>query len=265
MEISSSSRFHLSVFSFNASVRKRHSDRAKDFYSSREENNFGWHPNTRLRNEPQQFHTTRFGKGTIMSLKNLGKLVLGLAVMAAFTSIAGQTAHAQVRINDKVARNNGAPFFANSRTSRNIQHARDYSRSIQQYTTRIPTIDPVVTQAESQTLGDQIQCIQRDMGIIREANASNPQVLEQVKGIDTKLAQVSNTQKMLHEECCKDAPDGKACGDMAGKLTHTLDQVSKDHAKLLKTMGHEDAAHDQSAMTHEHAATEGKTPAKSGK
>jgi len=103
------------------------------------------------------------------------------------------------------------------------------------------------------------------MGIIREANASNPQVLEQVKGIDTKLAQVSNTQKMLHEECCKDAPDGKACGDMAGKLTHTLDQVSKDHAKLLKTMGHEDAAHDQSAMTHEHAATEGKTPAKSGK
>ena len=154
MEISSSSRFHLSVFSFNASVRKRHSDRAKDFYSSREENNFGWHPNTRLRNEPQQFHTTRFGKGTIMSLKNLGKLVLGLAVMAAFTSIAGQTAHAQVRINDKVARNNGAPFFANSRTSRHIQHARDYSRSIQQYTTRIPTIAPVVPQAESPTLGD---------------------------------------------------------------------------------------------------------------
>lgn len=200
-----------------------------------------------------------------MSMKNFGKLLLGLMVIAALASVAGQTACAQVRINDKVARNNGAPFFANSRASRNIQHARDYSHSIQQYTTRIPTIDPVVTQAESQILGHQIQCIQRDMGIIREANASNPQVLEQVKGIDTKLAQVSNTQKMLHEECCKDSPDGKVCCDTAAKITKTLDQVSIDHAKLLKTMGHEDAAYDHAAMTHEDAATEGKTPAKSGK
>ena len=194
-----------------------------------------------------------------MLTKHTGKLALGLVVIAISTSL---TASAQSRLNDKVARNNGASFFANGRASRDIQHSRDYSRSIQQYTTQVPTINPVVTQAESQMLGHQIQGIQRDMVIIREENKSNPQVVEQVKGIETKLAQAASTQKMLHEECCKDSPDGKVCGEMAGKVTSTLDQISKDHAKLLKTMGHEDAAHDHAAKTHEHDASEAKTPTK---
>ena len=199
-----------------------------------------------------------------MSIKHVGKLGLGFALVAAFTAMAPQPASAQSRINDKVSRNNGASFFANGRASRNIQHARDYSRSIQQYTTQIPKINPVVTQAESQMLGQQIQGIQREMVVIREQNVSDPQVVEQVKGIETKLAQAATTQKMLHEECCKDSPDGKTCGDMAAKITTTLNQVGKDHAKLMQTMGQEDAAHDHAAMTLDQAVTDGKTPAKSG-
>ena len=195
-----------------------------------------------------------------MVTKHVGKLAFGLAIMAAFISLSGQTAPAQSRVNtDKVSRNNGAGFWENSRASRNIQHARDYSRSIQQYATQVPTINPVVTKAESQMLGQQIQGIQREMAVIREQNVSNPQVTEQVKVIENKLAQAVNTQKMLHEECCKDSPDGKVCGDMAAKITSTLDQVSKDHDKLLKTMGHQDAAYSL-----EHNATEGHPPVKLG-
>ncbi len=200
-----------------------------------------------------------------MLMKHTGTLALGLVVIAISTSLTARPASAQSRLNDKVSRNNGASFFANGRASRDIQHSRDYSRSIQQYTTQVPTINPAVTQAESQMLGHQIQGIQRDMVIIREENKSNPQVVEQVKGIETKLAQAASTQKMLHEECCKDSPDGKVCGEMAGKVTSTLDQISKDHAKLLKTMGHEDAAHDHAAMTHENNASEAKTPTQSSK
>lgn len=178
-----------------------------------------------------------------MSTRSLAKIVIAVALMATVTSIAGQTAFAQSRINDKVSRNNGAGFWANNRTSRNIQHARDYSHSIQRYTTQVPTITPAITQSESEMLGHQIHGIQRDMVIIREENASTPQVVEQVKGIETKLAQAATTQKLLHEECCKDAPGGKICGEMAAKISGTLGQVSKEHAKLLKTLGQEDAAH----------------------
>jgi len=188
------------------------------------------------------------------------KSVLSLAVVLAVTTIGASVASAQLRINDKVARNNGASFFANNRASRNIQHARDYSRSIQQYTTQIQTIDPTVTQSESQMLGHKIQGIQREMVVIREANASNPQVVEQVKGIETKLTQCANIQEMLHKECCKDSPDGKVCSDMAGKLTSTLDQIGKDHAKLLKTMGHEDAAYSHDIESKSDESAPPKTP-----
>ena len=172
-----------------------------------------------------------------MTTKPFGMIALALAAMFALGSFSVQSASAQSRINDKVSRNNGKGFWANQRTSRNIQHARDYSRSIGSYTTQAPAINPAITQSESQMLGMQIQGIQRDMGIVRETYVDQPQVLEQVKVIDNKLAKASETQKMLHMECCKDTPDGKVCGDMATKLTTALDEISKDHTKLMKMTG----------------------------
>ncbi len=172
-----------------------------------------------------------------MTTKPFGMIALALAAMFALGSFSVQSASAQSRINDKVSRNNGKGFWANQRTSRNIQHARDYSRSIGSYTTQAPAINPAITQSESQMLGMQIQGIQRDMGIVRETYVDQPQVLEQVKVIDNKLAKASETQKMLHMECCKDTPDGKVCGDMATKLTTALDEISKYHTKLMKMTG----------------------------
>lgn len=199
-----------------------------------------------------------------MSTKHVGKLVLGLAVMFAASSLVPQPALAQSKIRSPAERrqNPGGGFWANQRASRNIQHARNYSQSIQRYATQAPVIRPQVTQAESQLLGNQIQSIQREMVVIRDQNVSTPKVVEQVKAIETKLSKAADTQEMLHAECCKDSPDGKVCGDMAAKITATLDQVAKDHAKLMKAMGHEDAAHD--TMRHDHSTTEGETPAKSG-
>jgi hypothetical protein len=174
-----------------------------------------------------------------MLAQQFKKFVWSLAAIVSLTTLSSQVVSAQSRINDKVSRSNGAPFFANQRTTRNIQHARDYSRSIGQYTTQAPTINPVITQSESQMLGMQIQGIQRDMGIVRESHVNDPQVVAQVKVIDEKLVKAAETQKMLHAECCKDSPDGKVCGDMATKLTSTLDEVGKDHDKLMKMTGDE--------------------------
>jgi len=172
-----------------------------------------------------------------MLVQKFKKFVWGLAAIFALTALSSQVVSAQSSINDSVSRKNGAPFFANQRTSRNIQHARDYSRSIGSYTTQAPKINPVITQSESQMLGMQIQGIHRDMGIVRESHVDNAKVVAQVKVIDENLVKATETQTMLHAECCKDTPDGKVCGDMATKLTSTLDAIAKDHAKLMKLTG----------------------------
>ncbi|MGV3484858.1 MAG: hypothetical protein ACO1RT_10615 [Planctomycetaceae bacterium] len=190
----------------------------------------------------------------VMLSKNL---VLGLAVALTATTLGASVASAQSKIRSVEERRQGKGFWENNRASRNIQHARDYSRGIQRYTTQAPRIDPVITKAESEMLSHHVQGLQREMAAVRESNVSNPQVAQQVKSIETKVAQVASTQKMLHEECCKDSPDGKVCADMAAKITSTLDQIAKDHAKLLKTMGQEDAAVD-----HDHAKAAVQTPAK---
>lgn len=172
-----------------------------------------------------------------MSTKPFGITALALAAMFAFGSLDAQPASAQSRINDKASRNNGKGFWENQRTSRSIQHARDYSRSLGNYTTQDAVINPAITHAESQILGMQVQGIQRDADIVRQAYVDNPQVVEQVKVIHNKLTKASETQEILHAECWKDMPDGKVCGDMATKLTTALEEVSKDHAKLMKMTG----------------------------
>lgn len=187
-----------------------------------------------------------------MNIESLGKFVMAVAVVVGMTLSYPQASHAQSRINDKVSRNNGASFFANQRTSRNIQHARDYSRGIQGYTAQAQVIQPTVTQAESQMLGQQLQAIQRDMVIVREEHSSNPKVLEQVKKIETQLGQATTVQKSLHEECCKTSPDGKSCAEMCSKIHASLDEMKKEHDKLLKELGHEEAAHSHHAEGHDH-------------
>ncbi len=189
-----------------------------------------------------------------MSLTRYATSSLIAALVAIVAIGTMQPAHAQSRINDKVSRNNGASFFANERTSRNIQHARDYSRGIQRYATQVPMIQHQITQAESQILGQQLQGIQRDMVIVREEHASNPKVVEQVKKIETKLTECTAMHKSLHEECCKATPDGKVCSSMATKLEASLEQIKKEHDMLLKELGHEDAAHGKHAANHDHGS-----------
>jgi len=178
--------------------------------------------------------------------------VIGLAVVCWMVSYLPSS---NAQVGDKVSRNNGAPFFANQRASRNIQHARDYSRGIENYATQAQVIQPTVIQAESQMLGQQLQAIQRDMVIVRQENTSNPKVVEQVKKIETQLGQSTLVQKSLHEECCKSSPDGKLCAEMCGKLNASLDEIKKEHETLLKVLGHEQAAHDHQANHDHHDAT----------
>lgn len=193
-----------------------------------------------------------------MFFTHFAKSLLSFSLLAAI-AFSGNQAAAQSGVNDKVSRNNGASFFANQRTSRNLQHARDYSRGIQRYTTQSSIVQSDVTKAESEMLGQQLQSIKRDLGIVRGEHATNPKVVEQVKKIETQLSQANAIQKSLHDECCKSSPDAKMCAEMCNKIQFSLDAMKKEHDKLLKELGHEDAIH-QPEGSHEHHEHDASAP-----
>jgi hypothetical protein len=189
----------------------------------------------------------------MMSIQSLGKYVLSLGFLAGMVLAMTGVSQAQSRVNtDKVARNNGASFWANERTSRNIQHARDYSRGIQRYSTQSPMVYSQVLQPETQMLGQQLQSIQRDMVIVKKECESMPKAVEQVKKVETQVAKAVAAQATLHEECCKTSPDGKTCENMSTKLTAALNELKAEHDKLLKELGHEEASHEHQSAPHEH-------------
>ena len=107
-------------------------------------------------------------------------------------------------------------------------------------------------------LGQQLQAIQRDLVIVREEHKGNPKVVEHVKKIETQLGQATTVQKSLHDECCKTSPDGKMCAQMCSKAHASLDEMKEEHDKLLKELGHEEAAFGHDSAGHEHGKVEAK-------
>ncbi len=139
-------------------------------------------------------------------------MVLGLAGLFAFSTV--QATFAQSRINDKVSRNNGASFFANERTSRNLQHARSYTRGIQRYSTQAPVIQPQISQAESQMLGQQLQSIQRDLVIVTRMSMPATKVVEQVKKMERNLVKPHRFRRVCMRNAARHRLTGNLCGNV---------------------------------------------------
>ncbi len=181
----------------------------------------------------------------IMFSGNRKTLALSMVAALTFVPFSAQTLFAQQNPRSVAERRlrPGQGYWANQRTSRGVQHARDYSRGIREYTNQTNIVSPRITKPESEMLGLQIQGMQRDMAVVREENTDNGPVVEHVKRIESKLTEAAASQKMLHEECCKDLPDAMVCKDLTLKIEATLDQIAKDHNNLLQMMGQEDAAY----------------------
>lgn len=177
-------------------------------------------------------------KGRIMSTLIRGHVVLGLVAVLSYTMLT-QDVIAQKNGRSVTERRQrpGKGFWANQRVSRNIRHARDYSRSIGRYATQAGDADPVVTKAESEILGIQLKGVVRDLGIVKDSNARDPDVVKQIQKLQAKVKKLSETQKVLHLECCKESPDGAVCDRMSSKITEMLDEIEKDHVNLMKATG----------------------------
>ncbi len=92
-------------------------------------------------------------------------------------------------------------FFETQRSSRGINHSRDYARDIYRYSTGVPVVSPQVIKSESQWLGQNIAGAQQQVVVLKEQFKDSPSKTASVKTIDQHLAKAAELQKDLHKEC----------------------------------------------------------------
>ena len=164
--------------------------------------------------------------------------VVALALCLAGVFAISDSAQAR-NVNDKASRNNGASFFGNQRTSRNINHARDYSNQMYQYSRSVPTVSPQVMKSESQMLGQNIVYAQKQLAAVQEEVKTVPANAESAKLISQHLAKAAELHKELDMECCKATVDGKVCAKCCSDIVKELDKAAAEQNALTRQMDHE--------------------------
>jgi hypothetical protein len=138
-------------------------------------------------------------------------------------------------------------FFETQRSSRGINHARDYARDIYQYSTGVPVVSPQIIKSESQWLGQNIVGAQQQVVVLKEQFKDSPTKSASVKTIDQHLAKAAELQKDLHKECCKDTVDGMVCAMCSSNIVKELDKAAVEHEALVREV--EIEAHHEGAKT----------------
>lgn len=145
-------------------------------------------------------------------------------------------------------------FFETQRSSRGINHARDYARDIYQYSSPRPVYQysqgvPInqystapavvlapVMKSESQWLGQTIAGAQQHVAALQEKCKNSPSKLESVKTISQHLTKAAELQKDLHVECCKETVDRMVCAMCASKIVKELDKAAGEHESLVREL-----------------------------
>ena len=164
-------------------------------------------------------------------LKRISGPTLAMVTLLAFSGFASaQNVRSSV---DRHTHPEGG-FFETQRSSRGINHARDYARDIFQYSTGVPVVTPQVMKSESQWLGQTIAGAQQHVAVLQEQFKSSPSKLESVKTINQHLTKAAELQKDLHTECCKQSVDGMVCGKCCSNIVKELDKAAVEHEALVR-------------------------------
>ena len=186
-------------------------------------------------------------KSAKAQLKRISGPTLALATLLAFSSFAtAQNVRSSV---DRHTHPEGG-FFETQRSSRGINHARDYARDIYQYSSGVPVVTPQVIKSESQWLGQNIVGAQQHVAVLQEQFKSSPSKLESVKTINQHLTKAAELQKDLHTECCKQTVDGMVCAKCCSKIIKELDKAAAEHESLVREVeidSHHEDTHPQTA------------------
>jgi len=130
----------------------------------------------------------------------------------------------------------GKGFWSNQRASRNLRHARDYSRGFYLYSRDAGTIQPEVARSESTELGRNIDAAKKELAAVREEYAGDKEVLASLEVIEDHLAKAAAQHKTLHAECQQDTVDGTVGMECCNVITKELEKALAEHAALIRKL-----------------------------
>ena len=132
----------------------------------------------------------------------------------------------------------GKPHYGSStfRASRNMSHARDYSRDLYYYTRDAQTIDPELVKSESTELGRNIDATKKELAKLRKEYAGEKEVLASLKVIEDHLANAAAQHKTLHAQCQMDTYDETAGMKCCSDITNELEKAIAEHAALMRKL-----------------------------
>lgn len=185
--------------------------------------------------------------------------ILVAFLMAAMTLAVPADSFAQLKTRSVAERRQrpGKGFWANQRTSRNIRHARDYSSGLYMYSRRARAVDPAVAKSESENLGRNIECAKKELTVVQQIAkmSDDKETLKTIDTINKHLANAAETHKALHEECCRESPDGTVASDCCSDITKELEKAMAEHDALMRKLSGKAAEH-SAGKEPEKAATE---------
>ena len=170
--------------------------------------------------------------------RKVRKVLLSLCVaLAAMVVVSGPTAALAQRDAGAKARGEfGKGFWSNQRASRNMRHARDYSRGFYRYSREARTIQPEVAKTESAELGRNIDAAKKELATVREEYAGDKEVLASLKVIEDHLTKAAAQHKTLHAACQQDTVDGTVGMECCNVITKELEKAMAEHAALMRKL-----------------------------
>ena len=130
----------------------------------------------------------------------------------------------------------GTGFWSNQRASRNIQHARDYSRSFYQYSRDAHPVQPSVAKSEATELGRNIEAAKKELATVGKEYATDKEVLARLAVIEEHLAKSAAEHKTLHACCQKDAVDEAVSMECCNNITKELEKALAEHDALMRSL-----------------------------
>lgn len=163
-----------------------------------------------------------------------GFLAAGLA-MATLLGLAPE-AMAQRDAGSKMRGEFGTGFYAGRSAGRKMRSVRSYSQGVYEYATRAPKMATVVTESDSELIGQTLQSTKRDVSTMRKEHAADKEILARLDEIDKHLAAALEQHKKMHEECCKDEPNADMTMVCCNDLMKELDKAIAEHAALMRKL-----------------------------
>jgi|GEM_PF-1400408 len=139
----------------------------------------------------------------------------------------------------------GQGYWGNQRAARSMQHARDYTIGLHDYTIRAERIAPTIAQSEAEGVTRNLQATHQNLAVVREAAPDGQAVRASIGKIEQHLKKAAELHQALHEECHRQEIDREATAECCNDLIKELDLAIAEHGALMRQL--ERAARNQEA------------------